>query len=67
MIGGRHAARIFSRAAVRGARIATGAPHGFGTRALALQLSERTFGGRTTSHQIEKCVEPTSIFAVARP
>jgi hypothetical protein len=30
------------RAAVRGARIATGAPRGFGTRALALQLSERT-------------------------
>jgi len=26
--------------------IATGAPHGFGTRALALQLSERTLGGR---------------------
>jgi hypothetical protein len=34
-----------SRAAVGSATVAGDAPHGFGTRALALQLSERTLGG----------------------
>jgi len=37
--GGRHAARVFSRAAVRGAHIASRAPRGFGTRDLAVQLT----------------------------
>jgi hypothetical protein len=35
----------FLHAAVRGAHVANAAPHGFGTRALAAQLSERTLAG----------------------
>jgi hypothetical protein len=36
---GRHTARILSRAADRSAHVATGAPLGFGTWALAAQVS----------------------------
>ena len=37
--GGRHAACVLSRAAERGVHVATGAPLGFGTWALAVQLT----------------------------
>ena len=40
--GGRHAACFLSRAADRGALVATGAPHGFGTRDLAAQLKRKS-------------------------